>query len=104
MSTVGTRIELPDASAIEDCYKALSDAEATVEAFAWRVEKVADCHGREPELAPITLEGIGVVASVLADLDNRIDDFTKFREQIASRMFTLGAIREEQAKAAARDV
>lgn len=44
----------------------------------------------------VTLEDLGVLALIRADLDNRIEDFQEIAARIDGAMFHLSAIRAEQ--------
>src|SRR5690348_1537490 len=97
--TSASPFTLPDPSTVESVFKALSNAHDTVEKFIWQINRVTACEAvvieedKVDDLAPITFEGIGVVASVLADLDMARKELEEFSECLRGAIPTLGAIR-----------
>jgi hypothetical protein len=66
-----------------------------LEKITWRVEGIA-LSDMGDDIPEVTLEQIGVVAMLSADIEGEIGTLTSLRERMASRVSSLSAVRSQQ--------
>jgi hypothetical protein len=75
--------------------RALNDAQAELESITTRVEWIAQADASAIPF-DVSLEHLGVLAVLVSDVENRIDDFARDAKLIRGWLGSLAAIREEQ--------
>jgi hypothetical protein len=86
---------LPTEAEVGAVYDALTDAGEQLEALAWRIEGIALSDVGE-DVPEVTLEQLGVLATLASDTGDAITTLTGMHQRIAARTSSLLAIRAEQ--------
>lgn len=89
--------ESPLAEIIDNVWRALLAAHDEVEPIVWLVENDVDKTEYDvSSIDQVTLERIGVLACVLADIDSHVAELAAFRRRLADGIDAFAAIRREQ--------
>jgi hypothetical protein len=87
---------LPTEAEAVEAHRSLADVLERLEAITGRIEGVARSDMGEDLPFEVSLEQIGVVGMLAADVEREITTLTRLAEQIRGRVSELSAIRAEQ--------
>jgi hypothetical protein len=86
---------LPTEAEAQELWQRLSDAHDILEGIALRVEAIGKSDFGD-DVPPVTLEQLGVLAVLLADVDGRLTDFEGLADRLRLSVASLTAVRMEQ--------
>jgi hypothetical protein len=87
---------LPTEAEVAEFYRALGDAAEQLESLTWRIEGIAASDMGDGLPFDVSLEQIGIVATLVSDAEGEIRTLTSMTERARSRISQLSAIRAEQ--------